>query len=435
MTSGQSLGLRQEPRWAMTPALWQAIGLLRMNAGELKRFAEAQAAENPFLRVRPGASRPARSGPAPDPAAGLARAETLHEAVSRQIGQIDWASDEETAVAYRFADALEPWGWLSTPASEIAAGAGVAPGVADRVLARLQELDPPGLFARGLTECLSLQLADRGQLGRSEKAVLEALHSGAEVSADALAETCGIPRREVLRVLDLLRRLDPKPGASFAAEAPLEVTPDVVVTRDGDGWRVDLNNSELPAVTVDDALMRRSEADRRGPDVARFRRAYGTARWLIEAIRRRNETVLGIAVELVRRQSGFVEQGPALLKPLSQRDLARHLSLSESSVSRVVGSCWAQLPRGVVPLAAFFATAVPRPGEAPAISVPMVRHLIAQRIGEEDPQRPQSDEALAGWLGSRGIALSRRTVAKYRAAMGIAGCRDRRRASRRANAC
>lgn len=421
-----SLAVGNQVSWGMTPALWQSIGLLGMNTLDLARFAQAQAEDNPFLRVTPAPGRtPGQAPAAALPQRDFAYTETLHEAVSRQIAQQEWEEAEE-AVAYRFVEALEPWGWISTTPGAVGAAAAVPAELAERVLARLQRLEPAGLFARGLAECLSLQLAERGRLGHDERAVLAALDDGTEVTPAALAERCGLSRDAVLAVLALLRGLDPKPGAAFATGAPVAVTPDLIVTRDGAGWRVDLNNSELPGISVDHRLMKQNRARARSGDLADLRRAYGTARWLAEAIRRRNETVLAIAAELVRRQVGFIEAGPGVLGPLSQRDVAQALSLSESTVSRVVRAAWAQLPRGVVSLGDFFATAVSGPGAT--VSAPMVREMIARRISAEDPSRPYSDEALTEWLASQEVLVARRTVAKYRAALGLPGCRQRRRA-------
>ena len=417
----------------MAPAVWQAIGILRMEPGELTRFALTQAEENPFLSVRPGQGRgraAEQAGSAVEhPEGTIAHRETLHEAVSRQIEQIEW-SVPDRRLAYRYLEALEPWGWVSSSADEIAENARVAQHAAERVLARLQRLEPPGIFARGLAECLSLQLADRGLLGEAEMAVLAALQSGGPVAPDELADACRLSRDRVVEILGVLRTLDPKPGLAYASTAPVEVTPDVIVCRGETGWQVELNASELPAVSVDQAMMTRTVRERPGKELGELRKAYGTARWLVEAIRRRNETILAIAGELVRRQVGFVEEGPGRLCPLSQREVAQALGLSDSSVSRVVRTSWAQLPRGVVCLKSFFATSLPLKGQDASVSAPMVREMIVRKIREEDALRPLSDQELADWLALEGISVTRRTVANYRAAMGLPGCRVRRQMGR-----
>ena len=174
--------------------------------------------------------------------------------------------------------------------------------------------------------------------------------------------------------------------------------------------------------------MARARAGGRRAELARLRRAYGTATWLAEAVRRRHETVLAIAAELVRRQVPFVERGPACLAPLTKREVAREVGLSESTVSRVTRSCWAELPRGTVSLHGFFAAAIPL-AQGGGVSAPAVQALIRERIAGEDPRRPLSDAAIAAWLGAQGIGLARRTVAKHRAGLGLAGQSGRRAAS------
>ncbi len=420
----------------MAPALWQAIGLLQMDVAELARFAQAQSRDNPFLKVDPPAGRsgssaaPRRVGrqAARGIDEGVAAGPSLHEHVSRQIEQRSWAGMEK-AVAHLLAEGLAPSGWLEASLDAVARRAGCTTRLVERVLRRLQEAEPAGLFARSLSECLALQLADRGLLGREVEAVLAAIGRATSGDASEIARLAGLPEAEVRRALSLLRTLDPKPGARFAPDEPIGVTPDVLVTRGEEGgWRVDLNRSEMPTIVVDEGLMERARAEGRRAELARLRQAYGSARWVAEAVRRRHETVLAIAAALVRRQIPFVEHGPARLAPLTKREVARQVGLSESTVSRVTRSCWAELPRGTVSLHGFFAAEIPTLHGG--VSAPMVQALIRERIAGEDPLRPLSDAAIAAWLEAQGIALARRTVAKYRAGMGLEGRSGRGAASR-----
>ena len=425
--------LRQTHRLSMTPALLQAIGLLQMNTAEVNAFLLAQSAENPFLKLPANGSPLARGTPTgsdfgPE-ALAIADRPTLHAHLQDQIDALKFNASERR-LAGMLLDALDATGWIGIDLAAAAAEAGTGTQAAEALLTRLQSLDPPGVFARSLSECLKLQLREQGRLSAKAQAVLDALDVLPTGQIAAVAEKSGQTVAEVRAVLDLLRTLDPKPGLAFATEEPARtITPDVVVTQTAHGWQVDLNGSDLPSLTIDHDLMRRAAAETSRPERMReFRRAYGTARWIAAAVRHRNETLLALAGELVRRQTPFVESGPGRLVPLRQKDVAAALGLSESAVSRIVRNSWAQLPRAVVPLRDFFARGLST--GTSEMSVTQIKELIRLHVGNENPARPHSDAAIRDWLEAQGIPLSRRTVAKYRLALGLPGMSGRGKAGR-----
>ncbi|WP_343082361.1 RNA polymerase factor sigma-54 [Ostreiculturibacter nitratireducens] len=419
--------LPQTRSLGMTRQLGQAISLLKFSNQELASFIAFQEAINPYLSLQSAAippERPAETG-APwqtgsstqgsveriaGPAAGL------HEHARREIS-LALKSTADLRIAEFFVEALEPTGWLGRSVEEIAADAQCDIAEAEAVLARIQRIDPPGLFARSLAECLRLQAEDAGTLTLQLSCVLENLPMLARGDIDALAELCGCSRKDVLAHFDTIRGLNPKPGTAFDTDAPRDAPPDLVVTEQGRAWEVELNRSTLPTLAVNEASGL-SETDRR---------MFEAAHTVVRAVERRNYTTLMIATEVVRRQSAFLREGPAGLKPLSFRDIAEAVGVHESTVSRVTAGLRVAAPRGPLALRDFFSTALPTRSDDDPVSAAAVRARIAELIEAEDPLRPMTDSAIAAHFSDRGILVARRTVAKYRDAMKIAGSADRRR--------
>lgn len=429
MRTGLQIGLTQGAAPQMTAEMRHAIGLLQMGNETLLRHLEALA--NPHLeiaraavaardqwldlmRVVPDPPPPRGAHGAPGGGGG-ALIEALTAAappglvahVTAQLGLL-LRDAEARRIAGHFLEALEPSGWLGEEVAAIARRAGCTKDRALEVLARLQQAEPAGLFARGLAECLRLQAADRGLLTPPFAALLDNLPLAAEGDLDALALACAVPRAEVPGLMRQLRGLDPKPGAAFGdAPAPIR-RPDLVIRRVTEGWIVELDAASQPQVVIRDAA--------EGGDAAALR----AARWIDHALRRRNATVLAIAAELVARQPQFLLHGPAAMAPLTAADLAGSTGLHRSTIDRVTAALTAQVNGRVLGLRAFLSAPVPGagPGAAP-VATAAVRHLLARIVAEEDPQAPLSDAEIARRLATAGIALARRTVAKYRGEAGI----------------
>lgn len=418
----------------VTAQLQQAIHLLQLDNADLQAFLETQAAENPFV----GIARP----PAPaiataprlradeddwDRIGRLAGPEglSLYAHVARQAALLDLDADERLAAA-AFLDALEPSGWMTQSIAAVAMTAGVDAAVAGRTLERLQTIEPAGLFARSLAECLRLQARAEGLLSPIMAAVLDNLPLLAAADLRGLARVAQCDMDALKRVLRQIRGFNPKPGTLFDTEVPVQRPPDLIVTRGADGWRVDLNRSTLPAVIVrDDAAERMARADRKaGPWVGE---RLSVARWLARAVAHRNETALLVGAEVVRRQAAFLEQGPSHLRPMILREVADAVGVHESTVSRVTTGMLMQTPQGTFPLKAFFSASLAASEGGEAGSAAAVRHRVRQLIQAEDPTDPLSDDAIVRIIGAEGIVLARRTVAKYRDQLGIASSVDRRR--------
>lgn len=440
MRAGLQIGLTQGAAPQMTAEMRQAIGLLQMGNETLARHLAALA--NPHLEIirsaRPVAAArghwldlmrivddaPPRGGPREPPAmggSGLEEALTaaappgLAAHVAGQLGLL-LRDAEDRRIAGHFLEALEPSGWLGDEVPAIARRARCTTDRALDVLARLQQAEPAGLFARGLAECLRLQAADRDLLTPAFAALLDNLPLAAEGDLDALALACGVPRAEVPGLMRQLRGLDPKPGAAFGdAPAPIR-RPDLVIRRVPEGWLVELDAASQPQVVV------RADAEGGGAEALR------AARWIDHALRRRNATVLAVAAELVARQQRFLQAGPAAMAPLTAADLAAATGLHRSTVDRVTAALTAEVKGRVIGLRDFLSA--PLPGAGPdrlPVATAAARHLLARIVAEEDRQAPLSDSQIADRLAAAGIRVARRTVAKYRGEAGIPPQDQRRR--------
>ena len=429
MTLAPRIELRQTQTLAMTPALQQALRMLRMNNLALAEFVAAEVERNPLLElVAPPPPRGPIAAPprgAPDGLEAIAAAVGLADHLHAQIGA-SRASPGVVAAAHALAEEIEDDGYLRTPLDALAARYAIPAAEAAAALELLQSCDPPGVAARSLAECLALQLRDRDRLDPAMRALLEHLPLVARGRSAELAARCGVDDEDLADMLAELRALDPKPGLRFAA-APVELAPpDVLVSRAaGGGWTVELNAETLPRVLVDNRYAAELGADGAARAfVAEMRRS---AAWLARSLDQRARTVLRVATELVRRQAAFFEIGPAGLVPLNQRAIAEALGVHVSTVSRAAAGKTLVCARGVYPLSALFSVALPAGDGTGAIAAAAVQERIRRLLGDEAGGRPLSDARIAAVLRAEGIEVARRTVAKYREGMGIPSSVARRR--------
>lgn len=434
--------LAQRQSMVVSAQLQQAIHLLALGNSDLAAFIEQQSEENPFLELALPPRQPAETGLALpmsrasgdddwDRIGSLAAdpGPSLYAHVSAEIARLD-LSPAERAAASVFLDALEPSGWLGQPLAALAQRAGLTEVEAEALLARLQGIEPAGLFARSLAECLRLQARDQGILTPRFAAILDHLPMLAQADLKGLCRVCGCTMDELRADLRLLRGLNPKPGAVYETFIPPQRAPDVIVTRGADGWAVDLNRSTLPRVVIraDEArAMARSTPSAREKAGAYVGERLAVARWLQRAVEHRNQTILKVAAEIMRRQTAFLEQGAAHLKPMILREVADAVGVHESTVSRVTTGMLVQTPQGTLPLKSFFSTALAGAAGEDCGSAAAVRHRIRQLVQAEDPRHPLSDDEIARIISGEGTVLARRTVAKYRDMLSIGSSTQRRR--------
>ncbi len=433
--NAQIVGQRQS--LVVTAQLQQAIQLLQMGNSDLQSFIEGQAEENPFLELGLPKSPAPRDLALPSQARtsgdddwdriGQLAADpgpSLYAHASAEVARLD-LTPADRLLAGLFLDALEPSGWLGQSVCAIAERAGVDEEHALHVLTRLQRIEPAGLFARNLSECLRLQAADQGLLTPAFGRLLDNLPMLAAADLRGLMRVCAVSMDDLKAMLRQIRSLNPKPGATFDAAPSPQRPPDLIVTRGETGWRVDLNRSTLPSVVVRDDAAR----DVKNPQAnAYIAERLSVARWLSRAVEHRNQTTLKVGAEVVRRQADFLQGGLSRMRPMILREIADAIGVHESTVSRVCAGILIATPQGTFPLKSFFSASLgSSTGEAPG-SASAVRHRIGKLIAAESSDEPLSDDTIARIIKDEdGIHLARRTVAKYRDQLRIASSVERRR--------
>lgn len=364
-----------------------------------------------------------------DPLQAIGDTPTLREHILNQIG-LEFADPADRLVAMSLTDQLDAAGYLSGDLAELVAPLGVGADAASRVLARLQRFEPVGIFARSLSECLALQLADRNRLDPAMQALLDNLDLVARRDFAVLMRRCGVDAEDLTQMLAELRQLDPKPGQRFEAPVAQTLIPDLFLRNGPDGgWLLELNNEALPRVLVNrqyHATLNSGPRDRATREFITER--MQVASWLVKALDQRANTILRVAREIVRQQEGFFRRGVAGLRPLVLRDIALAVELHESTISRVTTNKFMATPRGIFELKYFFTSSLPAvAASGDSVTSEAVRDRIRLLIDAEAPGGTLSDDSLVALLHGEGIAIARRTVAKYRDALGIPSSAQRRR--------
>lgn len=479
MNQGLRLQLRQSQRLAMTPQLQQSIRLLQMSNLELAAYLAEEVEQNPLISLEDGGGERAAEAAQADPleapldrwaaaeggatlgaevfdtgaeniyetapgegaawagvgaggsreveaaGAGLegepAPPPTLREHLLAQLGQMR-ARAPVAALARAIVEELDEAGYLRTGLDELGQRLGAAAPELEAALALVQSCAPTGVGARGLAECLRLQLAERGRLDPAMAELVANLELVARSERRRLRALCGVDDADLTEMLAELRALDPRPGAAFAHERAETRVPDVLLRRGAGGWELELNPETLPRLLVDRRYALRLRAG--GKQTHRFlAEASASAHWLVRSLDQRARTILAVASEVVRRQEAFLDEGVSALKPLTLRMVAEATGLHESTVSRVTANKAMATPRGVLDLRFFFTNAVGEDGPA----AEAVRHRIRGLIAAEAAGAILSDDAIVEKLQADDIEIARRTVAKYRNALGIPSSAERRR--------
>ncbi len=388
---------------------------------------------------------PAERGPAPALPNGIgvpehdwtpddlpANAASLRDVIGEQIA-FALTDPADLMIAAELTDRLDERGYLDSDPGAIAERLGAPAAQGRRVLGVLQGFDPPGVFARDLGECLSLQCARRDRLDPAMRALLGHLDLLARRDFDQLARLCGVDEADLLDMLAEIRTLDPRPGLAFEPGAVQAVIHDVTVSETADGaWNVELNSDALPRVLVD----RDYHATVAAGALKQDERAFMTqclhdANWLERSLDQRATTILKVASEIVRQQDAFFVHGVSQLRPLTMKAVADAIAMHESTISRVAANKYMLTPRGMFEFRFFFSGAIASTsGTAQAHSAESVRQRIRDLIDAEPADKVLSDDALVSCLQGEGIDIARRTVAKYREAMSIASSVQRRREKR-----
>jgi RNA polymerase sigma-54 factor len=356
------------------------------------------------------------------------RASTLREHLSEQIGA-DLPDLADRIIAFHLLGQIDEAGYLRDGLDGVAERLVCAPSRVERVLARLQELDPPGVFARDLPECLALQLKDRNRLDPAMQILLDNLPLLAARNAPALLRICGVDAEDLAEMAAEIKSLDPRPGYAFDPPLAQPVIPDIIMrAQPQGGWLVELNADTLPRVLVNNRYYARiSHAVRSKAEREYLTDRLQAANWLVKSLHQRATTILKVATEIVSQQDGFFRHGVQSLRPLILRDIADAIGMHESTVSRVTTNKYMATARGLFELKYFFTSSIAASHGGDAHSAEAVRFRIRGLIGGELSNDTLSDERIVELLQTGGVDIARRTVAKYREAMRIPSSVQRRR--------
>ncbi len=367
-----------------------------------------------------------------DPFAQQSRPQTLHDHLVWQLN-LSRLSERDEMIAQAVIDAIDVNGYLRIDIDEILATIGdenVSAEEVATVVHRVQALDPPGVGARNLQECLILQLRQLPDDTPGRNVAIGVCANGFDLlprnDVVGLARVLHESEDTILCALDLIRHMNPRPG-SLIAETPSEyVVPDVFVRRGEGVWRVELNPETAPRLRVNADYARLIRRADQSADGVVLKSHLQEARWFIKSLASRNDTVLRVASKIVEMQQEFFEHGDEAMKPMVLRDVADALELHESTVSRVTTQKYMHTPRGTLEFKYFFSSHVNTAAGGECSST-AIRALIKKLIAGESAKKPLSDNKIASELADQGINVARRTVAKYREAMAIPPSNERKR--------
>ncbi|WP_062208695.1 RNA polymerase factor sigma-54 [Aureimonas sp. AU12] len=355
---------------------------------------------------------------------------SLHAHALAEISDVFADPTERRLAEVLFAD-LDAAGYLGPGTAERAQALGLAPDATEALLARLQaQAEPAGLFARTLAECLAVQLRRQNRFDPVIAAVLDHLPLLARRDFAALARITGEDEAGLMEILGEIRRLDPRPGAGLSPGEAEPVLPDVVVrpAAGGEGWQVDLNADAFPRILVHQQYAQEVLRGAASTEERSFlAQCQQNATWLTRSLDQRARTILKVAVEIVRRQDRFLSEGVSGLRPMTLMDVAEAIGMHESTVSRVTANKYVATPRGTFEMKFFFTVSIASSDGGDAHSAESVKLRIGRMIAGERPGAVLSDDDIAAALKSDGIDLARRTVAKYREALGLPSSVQRRR--------
>lgn len=350
----------------------------------------------------------------------LADKKSLYRLLDEQISQ-SFISAKERSIALNLVEHLDDAGYFRGDLSAIAKRLKIEKNAAENILNKMQEFEPSGIFARSLSECLKIQLRDKGRLDPVAEKVLNNLELLGDKKFAELKKICRIDDEDLASVIDDIKSLNPKPATEYHHDLTSYIIPDVFVRRKKDGsYRIELNNMSLPRVLVNRQYY--SEVKDKGGKTERryLKQQLGNAGFLVRALRQRAETILKVTEEIVRNQYEFFEKGIDFLRPMQLKNIAEQVEMHESTVSRVTSNKYMHTPLGIFELKYFFTNAAGSYTGDDATSTLTIKHKIKKMIDEEKPDNILSDDKIVDLLGQEGIKIARRTVAKYRDQLDLA---------------
>jgi RNA polymerase sigma-54 factor len=425
-----SQGQRTEQTQAMTQAMRMSLTLLHLGPEDLAEAAVAEARRNPFLRIAPpllqSGSRP---GPGDRPSLDetLAAEQTDAALLEAQIGTIA-LPPHEMRLARQLVHCLDERGFLADPIAEMSGYLDTDPDLLSRVIEKLQgRIEPVGVFAWSLADCFRIQLQAKNRCDPIILKLLARLDLVAQKDVEAICTLCSVDRDDAVDMLADIRALCPSPLIPSATVAVAAQEPELIFVPAPDGnTKVELNPAAFPAILADDGLFDRMRQVELDPAALRYYRdCYRGAAAFVIATQKRANTLLLMGHQIALAQQKFLQTGRSLDRsPLTTATLAQALGLNKSTVSRAMNNCRIATPGGVLAAKEFLVR--PISGTTERRTRDQALHRLSVLIRAEDRRQPYSDDLLAQLLGKANLAISRRTVAKYRGLLGVPGMNERR---------
>ena len=458
----QTMKLAQQ--LVMTPQLQQAIKLLQLSRLELVNLASQELQENPLLEESSVVDMeksllegerekdrgpeevkgelegvkdinwdeymqnyeyyPRPMPPKEDPGRGVEATLTKKTSlVDHLVWQLRLSplSEKEIEAAEMIVGNLNEDGYVDCSLEEIAHACGMEVSFIEQVLSRVQELDPPGVAARNLQECLILQARRLGVGNTMVEAILKDHMKELEKRRyDIIAKQLGEPLEDIHAAVRVITHLEPRPGRPYTGEEPLYIIPDVYVYKVDDEYIVVLNEDGLPKLRISGYYRNiMSKREMAGTDTKEYiQDKLRSAAWLIKSIHQRQRTIYRVACSIVNFQKEFLDKGISCLNPLVLRDVAEDIDMHESTISRVTTNKYMHTPQGILEMKYFFKSSITQKA-GKKISSETIKERIRQIIAQEDPQKPISDQEIVSILKASDVDIARRTVAKYRENLGI----------------
>ena len=482
MKQGPQLQLRQSQQMAMTPQLQQSLKMLQMNSVDLMQAVMEEIEQNPLLSIEESGEAqqnepenelassnesgevaelsgalPEQQDSAVDAWEGggeeaqpyhvrdndddsdfinqtVAKPQSLREHLEQQIG-LDFEDAAERLIALQLLDYIEPSGYLSPEYVAVSKQLGCTEEALEKVIRELQRMDPLGIFARNLAECLTIQLRERDRLDPAMQSMMDNLELIAQADFKKLSKLCGVNEEDIREMCHELRNLNPKPAQHFEHSTTENWQPDVLVRRTGggSGYRVELNPDTMPRVLFHRSYYAEISSKTKDKTERKTLTEYAqSANWLVRSLEQRAQSILKVASEIVMMQEEFLEKGVYYLKPMTLKAVAERVELHESTVGRVVNGKDMSTPKGVFEFRYFFSSAVGA-GDATNgedLSSRAIKQIIKELIDGESANNILSDDAITGIIKEKGMEVARRTVAKYRESLGISSSSERRRAKK-----
>jgi len=482
MALGPRLDLRQSQSLVMTPQLQQAIKLLALSNLELEAYLAEALEGNPLLdtasadsdgsagdpEFTPGGDAPtteaasldadqalaADGGSANDLDVDLAADSFHHDSASDNVGlsgsgeDIDFDSFAEhegtlhdhllaqvgerfsgieAIVAGQLVALIDETGYLRADLTELAAQLGVPLALLEEVLAGIQCFDPSGVGGRDLAECIAIQAREADRYDPAMATMIAHLDLVAKGAFPQLKRICGVDDEDLADMIRELRAYDPRPGLKFGGDGAPAVVPDLYIRQTAKGWAVEINSGTLPRLLVNRRYYTELAQGAAAKSKAWLSEQLAGANWLVRALDQRQRTIVKVASAIVKQQEGFFLHGVAHMRPLTLRQVAEEIGMHESTVSRVTSNKYLSCARGLFELKYFFSSGIADTQGDGAVSAEAVKSRIKAMIEGEDGKAILSDETIAQKLSAEGHDIARRTVVKYREAMGYGSSVQRRR--------